>query len=89
MQPFIHDEVPITGPVWLKSHAYVGPPGDGFMERLRVTGIFNVPAEKVSDRETEKSLSAFSERARGDRKPNTGVVSASTPSDETRMCCPR
>ena len=83
MQPFIHNQVPISGPVWLNSHAYVGPPGDGFMQRLRVTGIFNVPAEKVSDRETEKSLSAFSERARGDRKPNTGVVSAGTPSDET------
>lgn len=83
MQPFIHNQVPISGPVWLKSHAYVGPPGDGFMQRLRLTGIFNVPAEKVSDRETEKSLSAFSERARGDRKPNTGVVSVSKPSDET------
>ena len=34
MQPFVHNDVPITGPVWLKSHAYVGPPGDGFMERL-------------------------------------------------------
>ena len=47
MQPFVSDEVPITGPVWLKSHAYVGPPGDGFMERLRVTGTLNVPAEKI------------------------------------------
>jgi hypothetical protein len=82
MQPFIHDVVPITGPVWLKSHAYVGPPGDGFMERLRVSGTLNVPAEKVSDRETEKSLSAFSERARGDRKPNTGVVSDNKPPNE-------
>ena len=75
MQPFVEDEVPITGPVWLKSHAYVGPPGDGFMQRLRMTGTLHVPAEKMSDRETEKNLSAFSERAQGNSKPNTGVDS--------------
>jgi hypothetical protein len=75
MEPFVHRDVPITGPVWLKSHAYVGPPGEGFMERLRVTGSFDVPKEKLTDEKAEKSLSAFSERARGDRKPNTGVDS--------------
>lgn len=75
MRPFIHDEVPITGPVFLKSHAYLGPPGNGFMERLRVTGTFNVPAQRVTDQKTEKDLSAFSERAVGKRKPNTGVDS--------------
>src|ERR1700739_220067 len=84
MQPFVHDEVPITGPVWLKSHAYVGPPGDGFMERLRVTGTLNVPAEKISDRQSEKSLSAFSERAQGNREPNTGVDSDNKPADATK-----
>lgn len=71
MQPFVHDEVPITGPVWLQSHAYVGPPGDAFMERLRMTGTLNVPAEKISDREAEKNLSAFSERAQGKNKSDT------------------
>jgi len=84
MQPFVQDEVPITGPVWLKSHAYVGPPGDGFMERLRVTGNLDVPAEKLSDRRSEKSLSAFSERAKGNRKPNTGVDSDNKPADATK-----
>lgn len=84
MQPFIRGDVPISGPVWLKSHAYVGPPGDGFMERLRVTGNFDVPAEKLSDSKTEKSLSAFSKRARGDPKPNTGVVLNGKRIDETR-----
>ena len=83
MQPFIHNEVPITGSVWLKSHAYVGPPGNGFMERLRVTGSLSVPAEKVRDRRTEKNLSAFSERARGDSKPNTGVETDQKPIDAT------
>ncbi len=84
MQPFVRDEVPITGPVWLKSHAYVGPPGDGFMDRLRMTGTLNVPAEKISDRQSEKNLSAFSERAQGNNKPNTGVDSNNKPNDATK-----
>lgn len=79
MQPFIRDQVPITGPVWLKSRAYLGPPGNGFMEQLRVTGNLSVPAEKISDKETEKSLSAFSERAQGTQKPNTGVDPGKAP----------
>ena len=78
MQPFIHDDVPITGPVWLKSHAYVGPPGDGFMERLRMTGELNVPAEKLTDRQAEKNLSAFSERAAGKRQAKQGVDTRTT-----------
>jgi hypothetical protein len=75
MRPFIHNEVPITGPVFLKSHAYLGPPGHGFIEKLRVRGSFDVPAERISDRQTAKNLSAFSERAVGKRKPNTGLDS--------------
>ena len=73
MRPFIHDDIPISGPVSLKSHAYLGPPGDGFIARLRLTGSFDVPAEKVTDKETEKSLSAFSQRAQGKEK-NTGLA---------------
>jgi hypothetical protein len=84
MQPFVHDEVPISGQVWLKSHAYVGPPGDGFMERLRMTGTLNVPAEKISDQQAEKNLSAFSERAQGNIKPNTGVQSNIKQTDATK-----
>jgi hypothetical protein len=84
MQPFVHNEVPITGPVWLKSHAYVGPPGDGFMARLRMTGTLNVPAQKISNRDTEKNLSAFSERAQGNTKPNTGVNSNTESTEATK-----
>ena len=84
MQPFIQDEVPITGPVWLQSHAYIGPPGNTFMERLRMTGNLNVPAEKISDREAEKSLSAFSERAQGKEKPNTRVYPNGNKLDESK-----
>ena len=75
MRPFIHDEVPIVGPVSLKSHAYLGPPGDGFIQRLRLSGGFNVPAEKVTNKDAEKSLSAFSQRAQGKQGSNTGVES--------------
>lgn len=75
MRPFIHKEVPISGPVSLKAHAYLGPPGDGFIQRLRLTGSLNVPAEKLTDQKTEKSLSSFSERAAGKQK-NTGLESA-------------
>lgn len=74
MRPFIHKQVPITGPVSLKAHAYLGPPGNGFMQRLRLTGAFNVPKEKLTDKKTEKSLSSFSDRAAGTQK-NTGLES--------------
>jgi len=74
MRPFIHGNIPITGPVSLKSHAYLGPPGDGFIARLRLNGSFDVPADKVTDKDTEKSLSAFSQRAQG-RQKNTGLDS--------------
>lgn len=73
MRSFMHDEVPIDGPVWLKVHAYLGPPGNGFVQRMRLTGKFDVPAERITDTDTEKSLSAFSQRATGKEKPNTGV----------------
>lgn len=74
MRPFIHGEVPITGPVSLKSHVYLGPPGDGFIAKLRISGNLDVPAEKMTDKDTEKSLSAFSQRAQGKQK-NTGLES--------------
>jgi hypothetical protein len=75
MRPFIHDEVPISGPVSLKTHAYLGPSGNGFMQRLRMNGAFFVPAEKITNTKTENSLSAFSERAAGEQK-NTGLGSS-------------
>jgi hypothetical protein len=70
MRPFIHGEVPISGPASLQSHAYLGPPGDGFVARLRVNGSFFVPTEKVTNKKVEKDLSDFSRRAQGIKKPN-------------------
>jgi hypothetical protein len=82
LRPFIQDDVPIAGSVWIKSHAYVGPPGDGFLERLRVDGVFDVPAERVGDRDTQQSLNQFSKRAQGDKdeSPNaaTGAKNSET-----------
>src|SRR5579859_4262579 len=85
MRPFIHDEVPVTGFVWLHSHAYLEPDGNGrrFLQRLYVTGTFNVPAERITDRKTEQNLTAFSHRAQGkkdsdssDNPPSSGNADA-------------
>jgi AsmA-like C-terminal region len=84
MRPFMHDEVPIVGTVSVKGHAYLGPPGDGFIQKFRMTGAFDIPAERVSDRETEKNLSAFSERASGKRGPNTGVDPGKSATEDAR-----
>jgi hypothetical protein len=73
MRPFIHGDVPIAGPVFLKSHAYLGPPGVGFVARLRLNGSFVIPGEKVTDQKVEKELSDFSRRAQGKKKSNEGA----------------
>lgn len=65
MRPFLADQVPLTGPVWLRSHAYLAPssPNQGFLHRLQVDGSFTVPSERMTDRDSERSLSDFSRRA--------------------------
>jgi hypothetical protein len=67
LRPLIHDKVPIAGDVWLHSHAQLEPAKNGlkFLQRLRVDGAFNAPAERLTDQATEKKLSAFSQRAQG------------------------
>ena len=63
--------MPVTGPVWIDAHAYLEPSGNGaeFLQRLHVKGGFEVPRERLSDRQTEASLTAFSERAQGRKVP--------------------
>jgi hypothetical protein len=65
LRPFLHDEVPVTGIVWLHSHAYLAPAEDGrkFLQRLRMEGSFDMPAERFTNGPTEQKLSAFSQRA--------------------------
>ena len=78
MRPFMKSEVPITGPVWLRSHAYLEPVGHGgFLHRLHISGVFNVPSERVTDQKTEKSLTDFSHRAQNqDEKDSLGPGAA-------------
>ncbi len=67
LRPFMADEVPVVGQVKLRSHALLSPAEEGldFLKRLKMTGTFDIPAERLTDRDTEKKLSAFSERAQG------------------------
>jgi hypothetical protein len=69
LRPFIHEDIPVAGPVRLQGHAFVAPPGngEGFLHRLRVDGVFDVPSEQILNRKTEQSLSAFSQRAQSDK----------------------
>jgi hypothetical protein len=67
LHPFVHNQVPVTGSVWMHSHAYLAPSrdGGGFLHRLQVDGAFAAPAERATDRATERSISNFSHRAQG------------------------
>jgi hypothetical protein len=71
LRSLIHDKVPIAGAVWLHSHAQLGPARNGlkFLQRLRVDGAFDAPAERLTDQATEQKLSAFSQRAQGVKPP--------------------
>jgi hypothetical protein len=72
MRPFIKGQVPVTGPVWLHAHAILAPSSghDDFLHRLHVLGSFDVPAERVSNPQTEKSLTDFSNRAQDKNVPD-------------------
>ncbi len=65
LRPFLRSETPLVGAVWLKGHARVAPASQGarFLQRLDVNGSFDVPAERLTNRATEQTLSAFSRRA--------------------------
>jgi len=67
LHPFFKGEVPITGAVWLHSHARLTPAGEGltFFKRLQMDGVFDIPSERLTNRSTEQKLSDFSQRAQG------------------------
>ena len=80
LRPFLRKAVPIAGPVALHAHAHLMPSkGEGFLERLQVDGAFEVPRETVTESKTEKSLSAFSERAQGKKAPDPEKNAAEIP----------
>jgi len=71
MRPFLHRDVPITGPVSLHAHAFLAPTSEGrFFHRLHVDGAFDAPTERATDLETEKSLTDFSYRAQDKDEPD-------------------
>jgi hypothetical protein len=78
LRPFLQQEVPIAGVVWLHSHARVDGSRNGapFLKRLKVDGTFNVPGERLTDQATEQKLSAFSERAQGAKTSKSDPASA-------------
>jgi hypothetical protein len=72
LRPFLHKDPPVTGAVELHAHAHLAPSKEGeFFHRLSVEGALEVPAEKVANHDTERSLSAFSQRAQGEKAPDT------------------
>jgi hypothetical protein len=82
LRPFLHREVPITGPAELQAHAYLAPSSGsaGFFQRLHVNGAFKVPEERPTDPSVEKSLTAFSDRVqRGN--PSKEVAKDAPPAD--------
>jgi AsmA-like C-terminal region len=71
LRPFFKEKVPVTGSVWLQSHAYIAAAegGQKFLQRLRMDGAFDIPNEWLTNKGTEQSLSAFSQRAQGLKQP--------------------
>jgi hypothetical protein len=69
LRPFLSSRPPVTGVVWLKTHAHIAAAGNGagFLDRLSLDGDFDVPAERLTDRPAEAALSSFSQRAQGAR----------------------
>lgn len=85
LRPFIRHEVPITGSVSLRGHAYLEPDGNsrGFLQRLHFTGAFDVPAERVTDHKTQINLTAFSHRAQSKKDSDVRIGNSYEPSSAT------
>ena len=87
LRPFIQSAVPVVGVTSLRAHAWVGPTGKPFLERLRVSGRFDLPAGEATDRKIESSLSAFSTREqKGNSKSSANPPSS--PSSNPRSSDP-
>lgn len=78
LRPLIHDKIPIAGDVRLHGHAQLGPAQNGlkFLQRLRMDGAFEAPAERLTDQAMEQKLSAFSQRAQGVKSSKLDAGSA-------------
>lgn len=78
LRPFLRDQVPVTGAAWLHGHAHLDPEENGlrFLQRLRVDGTFDVPAERLTNRADEQTLSAFSQRVQTDKHAKSDPIPA-------------
>ncbi|HSY37596.1 MAG TPA: AsmA-like C-terminal region-containing protein [Acidobacteriaceae bacterium] len=67
LRPFMRAQPPVAGPVRLHGHAHIAAAehAEGFLERFTMKGAFEIPKERLTDSPTEKSLTAFSQRAQG------------------------
>jgi len=67
LRPFMRAQPPVAGPVQLHGHAHLAAAehAESFLERFTMKGEFEIPKERLTDSPTEKSLTAFSERAQG------------------------
>jgi len=70
LQPFMNANPPMVGPMRMHAHAHIAGAanGESFLDRLTMKGVFEIPSERLTSAATEKSLSAFSERAQGTSK---------------------
>jgi hypothetical protein len=71
LRPFMQAQIPVAGSVSLHSHAHLDAAGNGlgFLQRLKVDGTFDAPAEHLTNQATEQKLSTFSQRAQGMKAP--------------------
>jgi uncharacterized protein involved in outer membrane biogenesis len=67
LHPFLVHASPIAGPIQLHSHATLAPATNGatFLQRLTLTGAFDIPSQRLTNPSTETSLTNFSQRAQG------------------------
>lgn len=74
LQPFMKATPPMVGPVRMHAHVHIAGAGKGasFLDRLEMTGAFQIPGERLTSSATEKSLTAFSGRAKGDSAEAAG-----------------
>ena len=82
LHPFLRNPSPLAGPVSMSGHATLSPAENGatFLHRLRATAALTAPAEKMTNRATEQSLTAFSHRAAGDH-PKSGPADENAQAD--------
>lgn len=78
LAPFMRAQPPVVGPVRLHTHVHVegSHGGERFLDRMTMKGAFEIPEERLTKGSTERSVTAFSERAQG--MPGNAAAEAAT-----------